>query len=78
MKRLIWSWRCSIERLKKLEVKVSGSFPFGLKHSTFFRLGVVGNWKNCFTEEMSKRLDHITRLKFEGSGLTFDTGNEEQ
>ncbi|PIA63210.1 hypothetical protein AQUCO_00200909v1 [Aquilegia coerulea] len=65
-------WRCSIERLQNLEVNVSGSFPFGLRHSSFFRLGVVGDWKNCFTKEMSERLDHIARSKFEGSGLNFD------
>ncbi|KAF5181352.1 Cytosolic sulfotransferase [Thalictrum thalictroides] len=65
-------WRCSIERLQNLEVNVSGSFPFGLRHSSFFRLGVVGDWKNCFTKEMSDRLDHIARSKFEGSGLNLD------
>ncbi|PIA25398.1 hypothetical protein AQUCO_11600003v1 [Aquilegia coerulea] len=65
-------WRCSIERLKNLEVNVTGSFPYGLSHSSFFRRGVVGDWKNCFTKEMSERLDQVTCSKLEGSGLDFD------
>ncbi|PIA63209.1 hypothetical protein AQUCO_00200908v1 [Aquilegia coerulea] len=65
-------WRCSIERLQNLEVNISGTSPFGVANSSFFRLGIVGDWKNCFTKEMSERLDHITRSKFEGSGLHLD------
>ncbi|KAF9588969.1 hypothetical protein IFM89_017648 [Coptis chinensis] len=65
-------WRCSIERLKNLDVNVNGSFPFGLHHSSFFRLGVVGDWKNCVTKEMSEQLDQIVCSKLEGSGLNLD------
>ncbi|CAN4090268.1 unnamed protein product [Withania somnifera] len=50
--------KCSLERLKNLEVNKSGS--------TFY---VVGDWKNHLTPEMVKRLDNITILKLQGSGL---------
>ncbi|XP_031270990.1 cytosolic sulfotransferase 5-like [Pistacia vera] len=63
-------WRCSLERLKNLEVNKSGIDPWdGLAYKTYFRLGNVGDWKNCLTPEMKDRLDDITREKFQGSGL---------
>ncbi|XP_031253761.1 cytosolic sulfotransferase 12-like [Pistacia vera] len=66
-------WRSSLERLKNLEVNKNGVF-FHLKipNSSFFRLGVVGDWKNYFTDEMKRDLDELTRIKLEGSGLHFD------
>ncbi|XP_031282381.1 cytosolic sulfotransferase 3-like [Pistacia vera] len=40
-------WRCSLERLKNLEVNKSGIDPWdGLAYKTYFRLGNVGDWKN--------------------------------
>ncbi|KAJ4720544.1 Sulfotransferase [Melia azedarach] len=64
-------WRSSLERLKNLEVNKDDSQP-GLIMSSFFRRGVVGDWKNYLTEEMEQGLDVITRLKLEGSGLHFE------
>ncbi|KAL7242060.1 hypothetical protein ACSBR1_014604 [Camellia fascicularis] len=39
--------RCSIERLKNLEVNRDGVDPWsGFPKSSYFRLGIVGDWKN--------------------------------
>ena len=44
----------------------------GIPKYSFFRLGVVGDWKNHFTDDMADRLDQLTRIKLEGSGLQLD------
>ncbi|KAM7473673.1 hypothetical protein LguiB_020916 [Lonicera macranthoides] len=63
-------WRCSFKRLKNLEVNKSGLEPwFGIPKSSYFRLGVVGDWKNSLSLEMKQRLDEITNMKLKGSGL---------
>ncbi|XP_038725283.1 cytosolic sulfotransferase 5-like [Tripterygium wilfordii] len=63
-------WRCSLERLKNLEVNKNGTDPnTGIFYKSYFRKGSVGDWKNFLSEEMKERLDNITRMKLEGSGL---------
>ncbi|CAK9175797.1 unnamed protein product [Ilex paraguariensis] len=63
-------WRCSLERLKNLEVNRKGFDPWvGAPKSSYFRLGVVGDWKNSLSEDKKDRLDEITSMKLEGSGL---------
>lgn len=63
-------WSCSLERPKNLEVNRSGFDPWDqMAHSSYFRKGLVGDWKNNLSAEMKERLDEITRKKFEGSGL---------
>ncbi|KAK8484643.1 hypothetical protein V6N13_062658 [Hibiscus sabdariffa] len=65
-------WRCSLERLKNLEVNKNGVDPWvGMQNSSFFRTGIVGDWKNTLSDEMSERLDQITESKLKGSGLRF-------
>ncbi|KAK8612247.1 hypothetical protein V6N13_092366 [Hibiscus sabdariffa] len=66
-------WRCSLERLKNLEVNKNGVDPWvGMPNSTYFRTGIVGDWKNMLSNEMSELLDQITEQKLMGSGLHFD------
>ncbi|KAH0753538.1 hypothetical protein KY290_023808 [Solanum tuberosum] len=61
--------KCSMERLKNLEVNKSGSIFSHIHNSAYFRKGVVGEWKNHMTPEMEEQLDKITNLKLQGSGL---------
>ncbi|KAI8000025.1 Callose synthase 2 [Camellia lanceoleosa] len=63
--------RCSIKRLKNMEVNKDGVDPWSsFPKSSYFRLGLVGDGKNKLSMEMKDRLDEITRVKFEGSGLS--------
>ncbi|KAG4213372.1 hypothetical protein ERO13_A01G052700v2 [Gossypium hirsutum] len=65
-------WRCSLERLKNLEVNQHGADPWlGFEYKFYFRRGSVGDWKNNMSNEMKEKLDHITAMEFEGSGLGF-------
>lgn len=62
--------RCSLERLKNMEVNKNGIDPWS-KHlkSAYFRKGIVGDWQNHLSLEMKERLDKITHDKFQDSGL---------
>ncbi|KAI7982596.1 Cytosolic sulfotransferase 5 [Camellia lanceoleosa] len=62
-------WRCSLDRLKNLEVNKNGSTAVGLPTNSFYRLRVVGDWKNNFSHEMEERLDQISSMKLEKTGL---------
>ncbi|XP_017235070.2 cytosolic sulfotransferase 6 [Daucus carota subsp. sativus] len=61
---------CSFDHMKNLEVSKSGTTRHGIKNNTFYRSGQVGDWKNYLTAGMAAKLDHITREKFRGSGLS--------
>ncbi|WMV28019.1 hypothetical protein MTR67_021404 [Solanum verrucosum] len=62
---------CSFDNLSNLEVNRNGKLSSGEENKVFFRRGEVGDWKNYFTKEMSEKLDHIIKQKFQGSGLSF-------
>ncbi|XP_022718038.1 cytosolic sulfotransferase 15-like [Durio zibethinus] len=63
-------WRCSLERLKNLEVNQYGVDPWvNIDYKFYFRRGIVGDWENNITNEMKERLDKVTAMKFGGSGL---------
>ncbi|XP_072025287.1 sulfotransferase 1C4-like [Amphiura filiformis] len=44
----------------------------GEKHISFMRKGVVGDWKNYFTDEQNKAFDKLYEEKLSDTGLTFD------
>ncbi|CAN1220563.1 Cytosolic sulfotransferase 17 [Linum perenne] len=69
-------WRSSFDRLKDLDVnKDNNTKPHRpllvplLKNSHFFRRGEVGDWRNHLTSEMAERIDDVTRVKLQGTGL---------
>lgn len=61
--------RCSLNRLKNLEVNKSGSISFLVPNSSYFRKGEVGDWKNYLTPQMENRIDQTSRIKLEPFGL---------
>ncbi|GMI98630.1 sulfotransferase 16, CORONATINE INDUCED-7, SULFOTRANSFERASE 16, ARABIDOPSIS SULFOTRANSFERASE 5A [Hibiscus trionum] len=68
---------CCFENLRNLEVNRTSVHKFSrdsmcmVDNRHFFRKGIVGDWKNCLTAEMIKRLDGITSHKLIASGLLF-------
>ncbi|XP_072963592.1 flavonol sulfotransferase-like [Typha angustifolia] len=66
---------CGFENLKSLGVNNSGRTEIAgstVQNSVFFRHGEVKDWVNHLTPEMARRIDEITRNKFQGqAGLTF-------
>ncbi|KAK4351181.1 hypothetical protein RND71_030494 [Anisodus tanguticus] len=53
-------WRCSLERLRNLEVNKNSSVIEWVPNNIYFRKGMVGDWKNYLTPEMGDRINRIT------------------
>ncbi|KAL7222106.1 hypothetical protein ACSBR1_023924 [Camellia fascicularis] len=72
---------CSFENLSNLEVNKKGrhraNTPVAIENNTYFRRGKVGDWKNHLTDQMIRRMNHITEQKLGSCGLTFDDAPEE-
>ncbi|GFP86638.1 cytosolic sulfotransferase 5 [Phtheirospermum japonicum] len=62
-------WRCSLKRLKNLEVNKSECHFSHIPNKTFFRKGDVGDWRNYLTNEMEEQINQISRIKLEPIGL---------
>ncbi|CAI0378338.1 unnamed protein product [Linum tenue] len=66
-------WRSSLGRLKELEVNKNGTWETArAPNAHFFRKGMVGDWKNYLTSQMAERIDQLTCLKLQGTGLSLD------
>jgi hypothetical protein len=63
---------CAMKNMVKQEVNKMGTTEMTeipMPNEIFFRRGVVGDWPNYLTPEMGQRVDEITKIKFQGSGL---------
>lgn len=58
--------------LQLLVDKKLGKDYYKRSNKHFIRKGVVGDWKNCMTESLSKRFDEWIEQNTKGTGLTFD------
>ncbi|XP_034704040.1 cytosolic sulfotransferase 15-like [Vitis riparia] len=72
---------CSLDSLKNLEVNMNGMHTSGLKNSSFYRKGEVGDWVNYVTPSMAERIENAFEEKLSGSSLSFkmscNTKNED-
>ena len=48
----------------------------GSGNLAFMRKGVIGDWRNVFTQEQSAMMDTLIEEKLGGSGLVFDYGDD--
>jgi hypothetical protein len=66
---------CAMESMVKQDVNRSGTTEMkgenSMPNGVYFRRGVVGDWPNYLTPEMARRIDDISRIKFQGSGLPY-------
>ncbi|CAA0810992.1 Cytosolic sulfotransferase 6 [Striga hermonthica] len=62
-------WRCSLERLKNLEVNKTGTLFATMPNQAFFRKGQTGDWKNYLTPLMEEQIDRLSQMKLEPLGL---------
>ena len=62
--------QCSFKGMKKNEISYKSES--GEKASPYLRKGVVGSWKNYFTQELNERFEKEVLSKLKGTGLEFD------
>jgi hypothetical protein len=52
------------------------STMFGVKNESYFRKGVVGDWRNHMTPDMAQRLDKVVEEALQGTGFTFTSTDD--
>lgn len=62
---------CSLDNLKNLEVNIKGTQASGIKNSSYYRKGEVGDWSNHISPPMARRIENLYEEKLSGSGLSF-------
>jgi len=62
---------CSFEKMKDLEVNISGKLDKIIDNKLFFRKGEIGDWVNYFSPFMIQKLSKIIEEKMGGSSLSF-------
>ncbi|GBM87569.1 Sulfotransferase family cytosolic 1B member 1 [Araneus ventricosus] len=64
---------CSFEQMRNNAMvnRVAHCYTdiFDLTQSKFMRKGVIGDWKNYFTEEQNRAFNKLYNKKMQGSGL---------
>ncbi|KAG6424013.1 hypothetical protein SASPL_114422 [Salvia splendens] len=66
--------RCSFEILSNQEINKSSELPdsgFPLPYNSFFRKGQVGDHLSYLEDQMIRKIDGVTKLKFHGSGFDY-------
>ncbi|XP_068639586.1 cytosolic sulfotransferase 17-like [Aristolochia californica] len=66
-------WRCSFDSVSNVKANKGREDVHwtGFPYDSFFRRGIVGDWKNYLSAEMIQRLQGITSEKLQGFGLQF-------
>ncbi|GAA0151921.1 transferase [Lithospermum erythrorhizon] len=62
---------CSFDNLKNLEVNRNGRTNYGVKHSSFFRKGGIGDWVNYVPPTMAELVLNVMEEKLGGAGISF-------
>ena len=64
--------QCTFGGMKKNAARYASPWPTKDGESSMLRKGVVGDWKNYFTQELNERFENEVLAKLKGSGLQFD------
>lgn len=62
---------CSLDSLGNMEMNMKGMHATGIKYSSFFRKGEVGDWVNHVNPSMVEKFENLIEEKLSGSGLSF-------
>ncbi len=64
---------CTFEAMKKNQIGAIEKHKAQTmkKNKSFYRKGVVGDWKNYFSPEQTKAFDHWCKTNLKGTGLSF-------
>ncbi|XP_071481833.1 sulfotransferase 1A1-like [Diadema antillarum] len=62
------------KEMARLEETLEDGNQYGKAYGTvsYYRKGIIGDWKNCFTVAQSEQFDRELQERLHGSGLTFE------